>query len=262
MTGTFSERHGYRPPDTEIMVRDDAPIEVRHAILALGRNHNLTPKMLREEVCSVLLKIPNPYNWSDYPNVWQEVTDLIESCDWFEVYNIAERLYSSFPDGNLAERFASDLNQFFLRSGIGWEMRGGLLMFRGSQVFERATKDAASILSSTGRPRASSQIQEALLALSRRPEPDVTGAIHHAMGALEATARDVTGQPNPTLGQLIPKLGLPKPLDAAVEKLWAYSTDRARHIREGQSVDTEEAELIVTVSAAICTFITKRNSIQ
>ena len=259
MTEMFSHRYGFRSPDADIRTREDAPMELRHAIVALGRNHNLTPRQMRENVCSVLLRIPDPYNWSDYPNVWQEVTDLIEGCDWFEVYNIAERFYSGFADRNLAERFADDLNQFLRKTGIGWEMRGGLVTFRGSEVFESATRDAYNVLSSTARPRAASQIQESLLALSRRPDPDVTGAIHHALGALEATARDVTGQPNPTLGQLIPKIDLPKPFDTAIEKLWGYSTDRARHIREGQSVETEEVELIVTVAAATCIFLSKRN---
>ena len=122
MAGTFSERHGYRAPDAEITVREDAPIELRQAVLALGRNHDLTPKQMREIVCSVLLRIPDPYNWSDYPNVWQEVTDLMESCDWFEVYNIAEKFYSNFADRNVAYQYEMALNQFLHRSGIGWQM--------------------------------------------------------------------------------------------------------------------------------------------
>ena len=101
-------------------------------------------------------------------------------------------------------------------------------------------------------------MQEALRDISRRPQPDITGAIQHAMGALEATARDVTGQSNDTLGQLISELSLPKPLDKAVDKLWGYASDRARHIREGQAVDTAEAEMVVIVACAVCTFLTGR----
>ena len=77
-------------------------------------------------------------------------------------------------------------------------------------------------------------------------------------GLLECTARDVTGQPNLTLGRLIPQLGLRAPLDAAVEKLWGYASDRARHIREGQAVETAEAELVVSVACAVCTFLVHR----
>lgn len=63
------------------------------------------------------------------------------------------------------------------------------------------------------------------------------------MAALETTAREVTGQPSPTLGKLVPMLDLPAALDQAVDKLWGYASDRRRHIREQESVDHSEAEL-------------------
>ena len=87
----------------------------------------------------------------------------------------------------------------------------------------------------------------------------MTGAIQHAIAALECTARDVTGEPNLTLGRLVPRLGLAPPLDSAVEKLWGYASDRARHIREGQAVTTEEAELVVSVACAVCSFLSRRD---
>ena len=96
--------------------------------------------------------------------------------------------------------------------------------------------------------------------ISRRPEPDITGAVQHAMAALEATAREVAGQPNPTLGKLVPELDLPAPLDRAVHKLWGYASEHGRHIREGQTVEHAEAELIVTVSGTLCAFLTHRRS--
>jgi hypothetical protein len=52
--------------------------------------------------------------------------------------------------------------------------------------------------------------------LSRRPQPDLAGAVYHAMGGmLECRARDVTGDPRATVGEVLkrnPGL-LPKPLD-------------------------------------------------
>ena len=138
-------------------------------------------------------------------------------------------------------------------------MRDGEIMFRGSDIFAEATEEASRVLTESGRTRAADEILEALRDISRRPEPDVTGAIHHAMAALEATARDITGQPKRTLGQLVPELDLPQPLDKAIEKLWGYASDRARHVREGQAVDTAEGELLVSVAGAVCIFITKKN---
>ena len=80
------------------------------------------------------------------------------------------------------------------------------------------------------------------------------------MAALEATAREITGQPNPTLGKLVSLLDLPAPLDQAVHKLWGYASDRGRHIREQQDVDHAEAELIVTVAGSVCAFLVQRHS--
>jgi hypothetical protein len=131
-------------------------------------------------------------------------------------------------------------------------------VFRGDETFAVTTKEAAAILEGSGRGVAANEIHEALKDISRRPEPDRTGAIQHAIAALECTAREVTGETRATLGALLPKLGLPKPLDAAVGKLWGFASDRARHLREGQNPDDLEAELVVSVACAVSAFLAKR----
>lgn len=261
MPETFSDRHGYRGTDAAITVREDAPETLRFAIPLIAQGVGMTPTAMRRIVCQVLLVRPDPSNWSDFPNVWDEVNGHIAKCLWFKVYDIAEALHTSFAyaDPDRAQAFADRLNQFFSENGIGWEMQDGRVMFRGSEGFTESTREAVTVLTETGRARAANEIHEALQDISRRPEPDITGAIQHAIAALESTARDVTGQPNRTLGQLVRELRLPRPLDTAVEKLWGYASDRARHVREGQAVDTAEAELLVSVACAVCTFLTRRN---
>lgn len=262
MAETFSERHGYKGPDAEIIVREDAPEDLRYAILVIAQNAGMTPTTMRHIICQVLLVPPNPSNWSDYPNVWNEVHERIIECPWFKVYDIAEALYAALAkaDRERARHFAERLNQFFREKGIGWEMKNSQIVFRGSEVFADATTEAIASLTNANRHRAASEIHEALRDISRRPEPDVTGAIQHVIAALESTARDVTGQPKSTLGQLIRHLDLPAPLDTAVDKLWGFASERARHVREGQKVDTSEAELIVSVACAVCTFLSRRHS--
>ena len=260
MPERFSDRHGYRGADQKITVREDAPESLRFAIPLIAQDAGMSPSEMRRAICQLLLIRPNPSNWSDYPNVWHEVNELIESCAWFKVYDVAEAFYHSlalhFPDR--AQTFKDRLNQYFRENGIGWEMADGQILYRGSESFTEATRGAAAVLERTGRRVAANEIHEALQDISRRPSPDVTGAIQHAIAALECTARDVAGEPNLTLGRLIPRLGLVPPLDTAVEKLWGYASDRARHIREGQAVTTDEAELVVGVACAICTFLTRR----
>ena len=260
MSERFSDRHGYRGAEQELTVREDAPEGLRFAIPLIAQEAGMRPGAMRQAVCQVLLVRPDPNNWSDYPNIWVEVNALIEDCPWFKVYDIAEALHAAFatdfPDR--ADAFQDRLNQYFRENGIGWQMTDGQILYRGSEAFAETTREAGDLLAQTGRSAAANEIHESLQDISRRPTPDVTGAIQHAIAALECTARDVTGEPNLTLGRLVPRLGLAPPLDTAVKKLWAYASDRARHIREGQAVTTEEAELVVSVACAVCIFLSRR----
>jgi hypothetical protein len=82
-------------------------------------------------------------------------------------------------------------------------------------------------------------------ALSRRPKPDARGAIVRVVGALEALAKDLKGEPNATLGQLVRLLGLPPPLDEAAARLWGYASDQARHVTEGVEPKERHARFVV-----------------
>ncbi len=80
---------------------------------------------------------------------------------------------------------------------------------------------------------AANHLHEALQDLSRRPQPDLAGAVYHAMGSLECLARDVTGDPKATLGEVLKRNSglLPKPLDTALSQVWGYASNEARRTR-------------------------------
>jgi hypothetical protein len=220
----------------------------------------MKPPQIRDVICNVLFVAPDHNNWSEYPNVWEEVLALLRECDWFKVYDIAEALWRSldmYADYQLL--FMEQLNRFFWEKGIGWELKDpDGIVFRGGETFAAVTMGTTALLRDTGRATAAIEIHEAIKDISRRPVPDCTGAIQHAIAALECTARDVSGDRKQTPGDLVPKLNLPKPLDQAVTKLWAFSSERARHVREGESIDGNEAELVVGIACALCEFLIKR----
>ena len=265
MTERFSDRQGYRPAAAEITVREDAPSELRGAIPLIAEDAGMMPSAIRRVICGVLLEVPDRDNWSD-PNIWEEVVQLMEDARWYKVYDIAEALYDAIAfrrwekAHQSADEFERRLNDFFVEKGIGWEFRDGRITHRGSEAFARSTHEVPDRLDESGFQRAANEMREALTDISRRPKPDITGAVQHAMAALEATAREAADQPNPTLGKLVSELGLPSPLDQAVHKLWGYASDRGRHIRERQAVDHAEAELIVSVAGALCAFLAYRRS--
>lgn len=154
--------------------------------------------------------------------------------------------------------FAGELNRFFREKGIGWELKApDGIVFRGGESFGVATTEAVTVLTGAGYVTAAKEVHEAIRDISRRPSPDVTGSIQHAIAALECAAREVAEDSKATVGEIIPKLGLPKPLDEAVEKLWGFWSERARHVREGESVDYREAELVVSIACAVGVFLAK-----
>ena len=211
-----------------------------------------------------MLRVPADPDSSSHNWVDRDVRYRLEQCDWFRVYDAIEAIYASPPTLTWAfsravdpEHFANELNLYFQEQGIGWQLVDGKVEARGTESFEHDVRGTIEQLGDTGRDTAALELQEAIRDLSRRPEPDLTGAVHHAMNALECTARDVTGDPNSTLGAILkrhPQL-IPKPLDTAVEKAWGYASNRGRHITEGNLPSYKDAELIVGTSAVVCRYL-------
>jgi len=83
------------------------------------------------------------------------------------------------------------------------------------------------------------------------------------MGALEAVARDLTGDSKATLGEALkryPEL-LPKPLDQSLAQIWGYASNVVRHVEEGREPTREEAELVVGLSDRVV-FLSDKNPIR
>ena len=260
----FSRRFGHGHEKLEISIRDDAPEEVRAAILQIAVGDlGLGPSFLRDVLCTVLRKFPDQSNWSEYPNVWMECQQLIEGCPWYKVYDFVEIMYRQLAEsGNSvrAQRWESLINEYFLEAGVGWRLVEGLLESRGPEAFEEVVDTARKSLGQSGLSTARQEIHESLRDLSRRPGPDLTGAIQDAMAALECTARNAVGDEHATLGEILKRYQsvFPKPFDEALSKMWGYASEMARHLREGRTPNLAEAELIVGVAASACNYLASR----
>jgi hypothetical protein len=267
--GSFSRRQGYTGQAQEITVREDAPESLRFFVLNKAEELGLRPESFRNITCSVLEERPDPSNWSAYPNIWGEVQGHVYHCAWYQVYDIIEAVWRHFREqdeenvfekSRKAPEFTEALNDFFIRKGIGWQLVDGAIVTRGAEAFEETVTAARRTLEEGGRPTASKHIHEALQDLSRRPAPDLPGAIFHAMGCLECVARDIIGDEKATLGEILKKQkGLvPPPLDAALEKAWGYASNEARHVVEGREPKREEAELLVGLASTVATYLSKK----
>lgn len=257
---TFSKRQGlFSIKEKEITVREGAPEGLRGfikmAFYDLGKN----PSDLRAITSRVLKIPPDSNNWSEFPNIDYEVGEQLVNCEWYLVYDIIETIIQKLNPQDKST-FEDEINEYFITNGIGWKLVNGLIEIRGDEVFETAIKTVESTLEIAKLGTAKIEIREALTDLSRRPEPDITGAIQHSLACLECVTREVTGDTKSTLGELMKKFPgvIPSPLDQAVTKIWGFTSEQGRHLREGQAPQYLEAELVVEVTAAIATYLGKK----
>ena len=264
----FSERHNYSAPDAEITVREDAPEVLRGAIVVLAGKAGMGYETLRKEVCGLLGIAPDTRgNWSE-PNVLSEVQNHLEECDWFEVYDVIEGIATSLQgrrqiygqSKSPADVFADGINKIFRKNGIGWQLLGNRIEFRGSEAFEVAVREGTKELRSAGKNTTANELHEALRDLSRRPSPELSGAVQHGMAALECLAKDLTGERKLTLGDLMKKRPelFPPPLGQAVSQVYGYASNNGRHLLEGGEPSLEEAELIVGLSGVLCHYLGRK----
>lgn len=262
----FSARHNFVEPK-EISIWESAPDGLRFVVIETARQLGIAPSELRAVLCFVLRAMPDRGNWSEYPNIWDEVVRLIEGCEWFKVYDLIEALYFRVTELDArryeqqASAFSETINRTLVDEGIGWKLTNGQIVVRGDEAFEAIVLTAKLRLAEAGRPTAAKHIEEALACLSRRPGPNTSGAAYHAMGSLECVARDLTNEPKLTLGEILKRYPtlLPKPLDTALSQIWGFASNEARHVVEGRDIGREEAELIVGLSASVSTFLLRKS---
>ena len=266
-TREFSKRYGFRTRPVD-MVREQAPEALRSFVLFhLSSIARRDIHLVRDVVSHTARYIPNPANQT-VAEIWNEVQSGVRTCEWFLVYDLIEEIYRALQWSNdRQDAFVTEMNEFFREHNIGWQLRAipvaGIhllapeIVIRGSEAFEIPVSAAMQALETSRRSAAQTELREALQDLSRRPVPDLTGAVHHAMAALECVAADVCGETGETLGQIVKRHPdrFPAPLGDAVSKMYGFASDRARHVKEGKALLQKEAEFIVAIAAALTTFL-------
>jgi len=258
MSESFSERYGYSKVPANHFVYEDAPEQLREYVKkVVYRDMEMGPRFLRSVICNTLLVREDPSNWSEYPNIDHEVTSLLHKMEWYQVYDVIESLADFFETRGKAQQYESLMKSGFRRLGIGWQLKDGILQTRGDEVFEESLKIAQEKLEESRFAIARKELKEAIMDLSKRPEPDLRGTIQHSMGALESVAREITGDRKKTLGEILkfhPEI-VPKPLDEALSKMWGYASEFARHVREDRDIERKEVQLILGISSTIITYL-------
>jgi len=228
MSESFSERHGYSKIPANHFVYEDAPEQLREYIKkVVYEDMGNRPRFLRSVICSTLLVREDPNNWSEYPNIDYEVNDLLHGMEWYLVYDVIESLADVFETEKQYDEYESLVNSGFRRLGIGWQLKDGIVQTRGDEAFEENLKVAQEKLEESRFAIARRELKEAVMDLSKRPEPDLRGTIQHSIGALESVAREITGDRKKTLGEILKFYSniVPKPLDEGLSKMWGYASE-------------------------------------
>ena len=263
----FSKRYGYAGAPTEITIREEAPEELRALVLSSLRRY-AGASHARQLVCSALRKLPDRGNWSD-GNVWDEALYHVENCDWYKVYDLIEAIYADIsthrgirggPDHYGPSEFSSELNELMEDRGVGWKLEQGRILSRGTESFEMIVSNAPAALQGAGMQTASDEIHKAIEDLSKRPTPDLTGAVQHGIAALECAGKHICGMTGrQTLDDVVkarPDTFRP-PLHEAIPKLWGFANNRGRHLLEGGEPTYAEVELVVGVAATVATYLSR-----
>ena len=91
----FSAREGLRAEAP--LIYDDAPDELRYGLReVLHFVDYRTPTEQRTILCKALRIIPDQLNWSDYPDVENEVIGLVATRPWYRFFDAVERI-RQFP---------------------------------------------------------------------------------------------------------------------------------------------------------------------
>jgi hypothetical protein len=190
----------------------------------------------------------------------------LQRCDWFRIYDVVERVYAFVwektwhSNPGAASLLAKDINSALMEQNIGWQLVDGRIVTRGDEAFEGTIEAATDVLKERSMPTAVEHLHNAIIALSKRPKADTSGAVAHATNAVECVLGEITGEAT-TLGKYLDKY--PSLFHPALKKglngVYGYASDEgARHGKEGTEPSPEDAEFVVATCAAVCTLLSRK----
>lgn len=267
MGDVFSKRLNIPINNKEIVIRYNVTDDLRNYVYILMKDQGIRLNRIRTIVCKTIKRAPDSNQFSENDYMESEIVSHMMSCPWFRIYDIIENFAKELPKDKLPS-FESEINDYFCENGIGWKLENGILLLRGDDAFEYAVESVKNVLGEEVQTT-KSEMDKAIQCLSIRENPDLTGAVQHSMAALECLSRYETGC-KLTLGKLLDKYPtlFPAPLNSVADQLFGYASNNGRHLLEGKEPAFDEAQLIVHITAALCTYlgvklqVTKENTIE
>lgn len=249
----FSDRNNLKTNDVPITIRNEAPKGFRSWLYDFISDFNIPIKDILGIVCKTTYQAAEG-NWG-VSYISNEVIEKIYSCKWYYVYDLVEKFYEYISKESEKQRFARGVNTYFIENGIGWKLENGMIMYRGDVIEDTAYKNTIDTLSDYEVAR--NELQHALANLSQRPTPDLTGTIHHSLGAMESFLGVLFNSQDSGFGAIMKKYKhmINPPLDTVIEKLWGYASNYGRHVTESKRPTLCETQFVLYTVSAIINFM-------
>lgn len=247
---SFSLRYGYKRKSSDIIYKD-APqlvrVGLREILVQTGFE---SPKAQRRIICQPLRRRPDPYNWSDYPNINSEVDDLIHGLAWYEFYDMCEkiaRLSEIKEVGYISQTyesvFAHKLNNLFQEENVGYRMTSSYICKVGTPEFDEAVMGALDQLQDPKFKPPLEQFTKALDFRNKLP-PDHTNAIKEAVNSIEGVLQIATGKLGVALPTILSDLqpGYGSHFERIFKEVYGYgsASEGVRHAGVGGPVPLAE----------------------
>ena len=251
---TFSMRAGFM--ENGPLVYDDAPEGIRYGLREVLEDLGYAgPTSQRRILCKALRVMPDSGNWSAYPNVDDEVTQLVSIQPWYRFFDALERIGKFLPNENVAS-YHEKMNELFSEERVGYRFESGSILRMGTVEFHGAVEGALTALQDDRFAEPRRQFQRAYEFRNALP-PDWANAIKEAVNSVEGVLQVIYQRPGDAL-TAIASQNFPDQLPGGIKRLFRdlYSqgsgTVGARHASIGGNEPTgPRAELAIHVAASL-----------
>ena len=178
----FSEREGLRAGGP--LIYDNAPDSVRYGIrevlTVLGYRR---PSEQRQVLCQAVRIPPDQYNWSDYPNVDNEVIELLMTTSWYKFFDALERIPLYLQSRDVAIYYER-INALLADEMVGYRFESDRLVRVGTAEFQTAVAAVRTALQDERFAEPRRQFNRAYEFRNNFP-PDWPNAIKEAVSSVE-----------------------------------------------------------------------------
>lgn len=280
MDKLFSQRYGVTPMPKGL-IHEDVPYTARVGLcnLLIECENSLrmkyqgykTYRSLYPDICKYLRVLPSteePKISHEEEHYHNKLNELVVTCKWWQFYDICEIILGFFITENRKEAFSKRVNRLFKEEHLGYELREGKVEKISSEYIDRKIQEVRYLLKKPELKSADELFEKAIKALNVRPKPDVENCIEDAVASVESIGKIIRKDKNARIDNIIKdaiqKGVIPKHLGEPIIKLHVYRGDEPAIAHGGiepSKVTTDEAEFVLTMSAAMIIYLVKKRSL-